>query len=193
MEAVKKEKVLVLLSGGLVSSIMLMDCLHKGYDVTAVTFVADGASPEQLKEKESARMLAAYNDVQHVLVDLSTFKRTLNHVELVAKVKAGETPEAPDEGEYEDEQAEAKVSKPLPIDAILGMSESIAKSIGATQIFMGQRDESDLFAMAQGLNIPMDRSWCSWKNAYELSQKATITPPAAEPAPAPAEPAAPQA
>jgi 7-cyano-7-deazaguanine synthase in queuosine biosynthesis len=180
MEIAKKEKVLVLLSGGLVSSVMLMDCVRKGYDVTAVTFIADGASAEQLKEKECARMLAAYNDVQHILVDLSSFKRVLNHVELVAKATAGEALPPAEDGEYEDEQAEAKVSKPLPIDTITGMSESLAQAIGASQTFMGQRDDSDLFELAKGLSIPMTFDWCSWKAAYEASQKATITPPAAE-------------
>lgn len=177
-EQVKKEKVMVLLSGGLVSSIMLVDCLQKGLDVVAVTFVADGASPEQLKERECARILAAYNDVQHILVDLSSFKRVLSHVELVTKAQAGET--VPHEDGYEDPQDESKVSKPLPMDTITGMSESLAKTIGATQTFMGHNDGSDLFELARSIGLPLDREWCSWKPAYEMSLKATITPPPSE-------------
>lgn len=177
METTQKERCLVLLSGGLVSSVMLLDCIQKGMEPVALTFIADGASKEQIKEREAGRLIAAYNDIQSIAVDLSTFKRLLSHIDILESARKGEKVPNPEDGEYEDEQAEAKQSKVLPRHTMLGMAETIAEKLGIEKIFVGERDGSDLFAMARGLNIPLDRDWCPWKDAYEMSLKAEIKAP----------------
>ena len=69
-------KAVVLLSGGLDSTVTLADSLRSGNDTTALSF---RYGQKHLKEMDSAKAVASYYDVKHMIVDvdLSSFRSSL--------------------------------------------------------------------------------------------------------------------
>lgn len=155
---------MLLVSGGLISSIAIYDMASRGEEFTALLFISDGISKEQARERDAAKLLCAYKDVELLTVDISTFRRQLKAAALYNKAKVGEQT-----GEYEDNQAETEVSIPFPPTLMTGMAEALAETLGIKDIVVCQKPEEDvdLFAMAEKVGLPLTLSWCPWKEAYQ--------------------------
>jgi 7-cyano-7-deazaguanine synthase len=69
-------KAVVLLSGGLDSTVTLADSLRSGNDTTALSF---RYGQKHLRELDSAKAVASYYDIKHMIVDvdLSSFRSSL--------------------------------------------------------------------------------------------------------------------
>ncbi len=122
----KKEKVVVILSGGMDSTTLLYDIMSKGYDVYALSF---NYNQKHKKELDLAKLTCEKLNVPHKIADLSL----LNDIAPSALTRDDwKVPE----GHYADENMKQTVV-PNRNMVMLSLATSYAIGIGATELYYG--------------------------------------------------------
>ncbi len=174
MEAIKKGKVLVAMSGGIDSSVTAMMLHNEGYEVIGITmktwdYAGSGGSKKEtgccsLDSINDARILAVNHGFPHFILDIRAEFTGSIIDNFVEEYLAGRTPNPC-----------VLCNTHIKWDALLKRADQLGCEFIATGHYAQVREENGRYVVSKGLDESKDQSYVLWGLSQE-SLKRTIFP-----------------
>ena len=187
------DRAIVLLSGGIMSTILTLTLVEKGMDVTALTVVGErGTDLKSRTERQCAIMLCRMYGINHEIVDASSLQAVLHKYTMLEAAPTDIPDDATDE-QLAAADKDAIAAMEIMPETYSAMGMQLASVLKTDKVFMGKKTEgADLIAeLTRLVTVLQPRligaAWTSWKDALtavdaaKAASEATAQAPAATP------------